>query len=110
MVACGVWVADGSAVFQHGALTATFKLHGTNKLTMDLDRSASAITFLDIDMEITRAPLKPLYDAVLAVFHGPIVAKITAEMNHALRYQVPMEVNQLLAEVPSEVSVSHWFP
>jgi hypothetical protein len=99
-------VAEGSTLFQRGALAANFKLLGTDTISMDLDRSASAITFLDIDMEITRAPLKPLYDAVLAVFHGPIVAKITAEMNHALRYQVPREVNQLLAAVPSEVGVS----
>jgi hypothetical protein len=70
---------------------------------MDLDRSASAITFVDIDMHVTRAPLKPLYDALLRVFHGAIVAKITAEMNRALWYTVPQEVNQLLANIPSEV-------
>lgn len=97
--------ADGSTLFHRGALVAKFALRddGGGQLRLALDRRRTAVSFVDIDVRVDKAPLKPLYDALLSVFHGQIVTRITKRMNRALTRDVPKQLNHLLAKVPTQV-------
>jgi hypothetical protein len=96
--------AEGRVEFERGAPAAVFAVSDSKgKLHLDLNTSETSLAFADIDVRVTNAPLKPLYDALLSLFHGQIVQRIYEEMDHALKGPAPAAVNRLLAQVPSEV-------
>jgi hypothetical protein len=97
--------ADGTIAFERGALDAAFAVTATPNGTfhMRLDAAATALAFADITVRVTRAPLKPLYDALLGIFHGQIAKRIEAGMRAALVGPAPAAINRLLATVPSKV-------
>ena len=78
-------------------------MHDNGTLQLEIDPDRTAVSFVDIDVAVDKAPLKPVYDALLSVFHGQIVDRITARLNRALKRKVPRQVNTLLAQVPTQV-------
>ena len=99
------WHAVASITFSGGTLRATLSLHQPHPsapLQLAVNASQTSVTFDAIDIQVDKAPLKAVYNALLGLFHGQVVHRVRHGIRDALNGPAPDTVNHLLRDVPTQ--------